>query len=108
MNYPRPGPTRPSLADASRGDILEIRFVLFGLIRSRCWDLGLQPGDVLRHLGRRKGGVAVAEAGGRRILVPDECAPFVAVRSLGAWPDLQIAPTSAAEGAADPGSRPRP
>lgn len=69
----------PSLAGLDLGDIVEIRVILFDLVRSHCWGMNIAVGDVVQCLGTKNGHVLVARADGSRTSVPEECAAFIGV-----------------------------
>lgn len=70
------------LSDSEPGDLLQVRLIVFELVRSRCWDLTLREGDLLRYIEDVEAGVAVSTLDGTRVTVPHECARFIGVRLL--------------------------
>jgi hypothetical protein len=68
-----------SLASLELGDLVEIRVILFELVRSQCWGLRISEGDVVQCLGNGDGFVTVARADGSRTEISEECAAFIGV-----------------------------
>jgi hypothetical protein len=68
------------LSDSKPGDLLQVRLIVFELVRSRCWDLTLQEGDLLRYVEDVEGGIRISRLDGTRVTVPLECARFIGVR----------------------------
>lgn len=76
--------TPRSLSDASPGDVVRVRLIVFELVRSRCWDLPLREGDTLQLVDASDAGVVVSRLDGSRLVVPSECALFIGVETIAA------------------------
>lgn len=70
------------LADATPGDLVQVRLIVFELVRSRCWHLPLREGDTLRFVQSGDETVTVARLDGSQVDVPHECARFIGVQRL--------------------------
>lgn len=65
------------LSAASPDREYRIRRFLFGMVRDRCWSLGLREGAAVRCRARRKGGVRLELDDGRRVTLEEPYARFV-------------------------------
>ncbi|HEX6317148.1 MAG TPA: hypothetical protein VFZ73_19895 [Gemmatimonadaceae bacterium] len=72
-----------SLAEAARGDQLQVVEVLFDIVRRLCPTLGVQPGDVLQCEARTRRDIVLRLGNGTRITVDRFYASFVAVHKIG-------------------------
>jgi hypothetical protein len=91
------------LADAKPGDLVQVRLIVFELVRSRCWHLPLREGDTVRFVETGDEAVTVSRLDGTHLAVPSECARFIGVERI---PVHEDAPTpgvsEAGTGAASP------
>lgn len=65
------------LSDASPDREYRIRRFLFGMVRDRCWSLGLREGSAVRCRARRDAGVRLELDDGRRVTLEAPYARFV-------------------------------
>lgn len=65
------------LADAALEEDYRVSRFLFGLVRDRCWSLGLHEGAAVRCRDRSEEGVHLELADGRRVMVEVPYARFI-------------------------------
>lgn len=80
MSVFSPSARLPSLSEAARGVPVEVRVIVFEMVRHQCWALALRVGDVVRRLDAEGDAVVVELSDGKRVVVPRECADFIGVR----------------------------
>jgi hypothetical protein len=87
-----------SLASLELGDLVEIRVILFELVRSQCWGLRISEGDVVQCLGNGDGFVTVARADGSRTDISEECAAFIGVEPFELFETIETPAAEATNG----------
>jgi Fe2+ transport system protein FeoA len=68
-----------ALASAKRGSRYRITQLVFSMVRDRCADLGLHPGDEVDCIDNRGWAVHLQRSDGRRVILDQDYAWFVEV-----------------------------
>lgn len=63
---------------------MEIRRILFDVLRDLCADLGVQEGDVVRCRANTPSHLLLETAGGRTVALEQDWARFIQIRSVAA------------------------
>jgi len=72
-----------SLAAADAGEVVEIRRILFGVLRALCGELGIREGDAVRCRAATPGHLLLETPGGRTVTLERDWARFVQVVTPG-------------------------
>ena len=72
-------PWSQSLALASKGEVVEIKRILFGTIRDHLWEAGVREGATLEYLEKDDDGVRVRLGDGRGVMVDRDHSWFIVV-----------------------------
>jgi hypothetical protein len=83
MGVPSTWSWQTSLALAEHGDVVQVKDVLFGMIRDHLEDLGIRRGSVLECLQNGSGSILVSLPDGERAKVERQYAWFVSVERMG-------------------------
>ncbi|HWV56546.1 MAG TPA: hypothetical protein VNZ57_03660 [Longimicrobiales bacterium] len=75
-----------SLAAVDTGDIVEIRRILFDVLRGLCADLGVREGDVVRCRANTASHLLLETAGGRTVTLERDWARFIQIDTRSAAP----------------------
>ncbi len=70
-----------SLAAADRGEMIEIRRILFGALRELCAELGLHEGEVVRCRAGTPSQLLLETQGGRVVALDRDWARFIQIVS---------------------------
>lgn len=70
-----------SLADVEPGDVAEVTAIFFDIVRNRCWEIGIRPGEVLECLEAdgESGALLLRRRDGEPVVLSEACARFVLV-----------------------------
>lgn len=73
---------RRSLAHIRPGDVVEVTGVIFEIVRNRCWEAGIRPGEIFECREIRDGSLVLAQQDGSTVTFERHHARFVSTRPL--------------------------
>lgn len=76
-------PWSQSLALARKGEVVEVKKILFGTVRDFLWEAGVREGATLEYLEKDDDGVRVRLGDGRGVMVHRDHSWFIVVASGG-------------------------
>lgn len=82
MNDLSQWPWPRTLALSQPGQTVQVKEILFDLVRDRCWELGIREGSVVECRDRDGSSVVVDLPNGERAQIPRDYAWFVSVDLL--------------------------